>query len=186
MRTRRPRPRQDPKVFQITRPSIKAITISATLAASRYAGHRLFTFQAITEPQMKLAAQNTTGLVAREAEEAWQGWSAGSEQTDEPRYKTFFGGGGQPTSGLVQGILEYPPGARSRLHRHTPAETYYVLAGTGVGRIGDATLPIGPGDAIFVPSGAVHAFENTGPDALRVLWTLNCDHVDDIDFHYLD
>lgn len=133
-----------------------------------------------------LAAQNTVGLVTREAEMAWQGWSAGSEQTEEPRYKTFFGDGGQPTGGLVQGILEYPPGTRSRAHWHTPAETYYVLAGTGVGRIGDASLPIGPGDAVFVPGGAVHAFENGGYEALRVLWTLNCDRVDEIDFHYLD
>lgn len=134
-----------------------------------------------------LAARNTAGLVMREAEVEWQGWSAGSAQTEAPRYKTFFGGGDQPpTEGLVQGILEYPPGACSRLHCHTPVETYYVLSGTGVGRIGDATLPIGPGDAVFVPSGVVHAFENTGSEALRVLWTLNCDAVDDIDFTYLE
>lgn len=133
-----------------------------------------------------LAARNAAGLVMCEAEVAWQGWSAGGERTDEPRYKTFFGDGSQPTGGLVQGILEYPPGSRSRAHWHSPAETYYVLAGGGVGRIGDETLPIGPGDAVYVPSSAVHAFENTGSEALRVLWTLNCDRVDDIDFHYLD
>ena len=133
-----------------------------------------------------LQTRHAAGVAVREAELAWQGWSAGGEQTGEPRYKTFFGDGARRTCGLVQGILEYPPGARSRLHRHTPAEIYYVLAGTGVGRIGDTSLPIGPGDAIFVPSGAAHAFENTGPDTLRVLWTLNCDHVSDIDFTYLD
>ena len=116
----------------------------------------------------------------------WQSWDAGSKQACQPRYKTFFTGGDTPTSGLVQGILEYPPGARSLAHWHTPVETYYVLSGTGMGRIGDAILPIGPGDAVFVPSGVVHAFENTGADTLRVLWTLNCDGVDDIDFTYIE
>ena len=132
------------------------------------------------------AKAQDSGLVVRESLVAWQTWSPGAEQACEPRYKTFFSGGETPTGGLVQGILEYPPGARSLAHRHTPVETYYVLSGSGVGRIGDATLPIGPGDAVFVPSDAVHAFENNGHDALRVLWTLNCDGVDDIDFTFVE
>lgn len=132
------------------------------------------------------AAGNAAGVVVREAQLAWQGWSAVSEGTDEPRYKTFFGDGARRTSGLVQGVLEYPPGARSRLHRHTPTETYYVLEGKGVGRVGDTTQSIEAGDAVLVPSGVAHAFENTGPGTLRVLWTLDCDRVSDIDFTYLD
>jgi mannose-6-phosphate isomerase-like protein (cupin superfamily) len=130
--------------------------------------------------------QRDVGLVVREAEANWQTWSAGAKQACQPRYKTFFAKGDTPTSGLVQGLLDYPPGARSLAHWHTPVETYYVLSGTGIGRVGDATLPIGLGDAVFVPSGVVHAFENTGHDTLRVLWTLNCDGVDDIDFTYIE
>lgn len=126
------------------------------------------------------------GLVVREAEVDWQGWSDGAGQAGEPRYQTFFSSDDLPTSGLVQGILEYPPGARSRSHWHTPIETYYVLSGRGVGWIGNSHLPIGPGDAVFVPSGVVHAFENTSEDTLRVLWTLNCDGVNDIDFNFVD
>ncbi len=120
------------------------------------------------------------------AEVKWQSWDAGSKQACQPRYKTFFAGGDTPTSGLVQGILEYPPGARSLAHWHTPVETYYVLSGTGMGRIGDAILPIGPGDAVFVPSEVVHSFENAGDDILRVLWTLNCDGLEDIDFTFVE
>ena len=130
--------------------------------------------------------RGAAGFVMREAEVEWQGWAADGEPASEPRYKTFFTEGDTPTSGLVQGLLEYPPGARSLAHRHTPVETYYVLSGRGMGQIGDAALPIGPGDAVFVPSGVVHAFENTGPDTLRVIWTLNCDGVGDIDFTYLE
>ena len=130
--------------------------------------------------------RGAAGFVMREAEVEGQGWAAGGEPASEPRYKTFFTEDDTPTSGLVQGLLEYPPGARSLAHRHTPVETYYVLSGRGMGQIGDETLPIGPGDAVFVPSGVVHAFENTGDDTLRVLWTLNCDGVDDIDFNFVE
>ena len=130
--------------------------------------------------------EQETALVIRDALLSWQTWSPGTERPSEPRYKTFFSAGETPTGGLVQGVLEFPPGARSLAHRHTPVETYYVLAGSGVGRIGDATLPIGPGDAVFVPGGAVHSFENDGPDTLRVHWTLNCDGVDDIDFTFVE
>ena len=130
--------------------------------------------------------RHETGLLVRDALLSWQTWSPSAERACEPRYKTFFSAGETPTSGLVQGVLEFPPGARSLAHRHSPVETYYVLAGSGVGLISDATLPIGPGDAVFVPGGAVHSFENNGPDTLRVLWTLNCDGVDDIDFTFVE
>ena len=126
------------------------------------------------------------GLVVRDAEVQWQAWSPGSEHASNPRYKTFFAAGDTPTSGLMQGVLDYPPGARSLAHWHTPVETYYVISGTGVGRIGDATLPIGPGAAVYVPSRAVHWFESTGDEPLRVLWTLNCDGLDDIDFTFVE
>ena len=137
-------------------------------------------------PADSLSRQRDVGLVVREAEAKWQAWGTGAEQACQPRYKTFFAKGDTPTSGLVQGLLDYPPGARSQAHWHTPVETYYVLSGAGIGRVGDETLPIGPGNAVFVPSGVVHAFENTGADTLRVLWTLNCDGVDDIDFTYVE
>ena len=139
-----------------------------------------------TPKNVASARRPEEGLVVQDAEVQWQGWSAGSEQTSEPRYKTLFAAGETPTNGLVQGVLEYPPGARSLAHWHTPVETYYVLSGTGVGRIGDATLPIGPGAAVYVPSRAVHWFESTGDEPLRVLWTLNCDAVDDIDFNFVE
>jgi mannose-6-phosphate isomerase-like protein (cupin superfamily) len=127
-----------------------------------------------------------TGLVVSDGDVNWRDWNTNSKLDGVPRYKTYFSAGETPTMGLVQGLLEYPPGTRSAAHWHTPVEVYYVLSGSGVGRIGDETLPIGPGDAVFVSSRVVHSFENTGAENLRVLWTLNCDSVDDIDFHYLD
>lgn len=127
-----------------------------------------------------------TGLAVAVDDTRWTGWSDGSADGAELRYITLFAAGETRTSGLIQGLLEYPPGARSRAHWHTPIETYYVLSGTGAGRIGARQLSFGPGAAIYVPGRAVHAFENTGDAPLRVLWTLECDGIDDIDFTYVE
>ena len=137
-------------------------------------------------PAAEPSAQADAALLVREGLVDWQSWKPRDGQADVPRYKTFFSQEDIGSHGLVQGVLEYPPGTRSLAHRHTPAETYYVLAGSGVGYIGEEALTIGPGDAVFVPSRAVHAFENNGHDVLRVLWTLNCDGVEDIDFTYVE
>jgi len=126
------------------------------------------------------------GLVIDMDASRWTGWTDGSCDGSELKYATFFARGETRTSGLIQGILEYPPGARSVPHWHTPIETYYVLNGRGVGWIGPDELHFGPGSAVYVPSRAVHSFENTGDGPLRVLWTLECDGIDDVDFNFVE
>ena len=60
-----------------------------------------------------------------------------------------------------RGIDEQPP--------HDQDEVYVVVSGSGTFAVGDseATLerrPFGPGDAIFVPAGMVHRFEDFTDD----------------------
>ncbi len=64
-----------------------------------------------------------------------------------------------------------PAGTRQPEHRHVGAQQLYViLAGTGAMRVGDETRAVGPGDAVVVPSGTVHAIEGTSTSpALDVL-----------------
>jgi mannose-6-phosphate isomerase-like protein (cupin superfamily) len=63
-----------------------------------------------------------------------------------------------------------PPGRSTAPHHHVQAEEiYYVLEGAGRMRIGDDTRPVGPGDAVAIPPGAVHQITNTGPTVLRFL-----------------
>jgi mannose-6-phosphate isomerase-like protein (cupin superfamily) len=63
-----------------------------------------------------------------------------------------------------------PPGAATRPHYHAATEEiYYVLAGTGRMRIGDAERLVGPGDAIAIPPGSVHTIANVGSDTLKFL-----------------
>lgn len=63
-----------------------------------------------------------------------------------------------------------PPGGITSLHYHRQAEEiYYLLAGQGLMRLGDQTRPVGPGDAVAIPPGALHQITNTGADVLKFL-----------------
>jgi mannose-6-phosphate isomerase-like protein (cupin superfamily) len=57
--------------------------------------------------------------------------------------------------------------------RHTEGEMFYVVSGKGSMRVGDETLPITPGDAVWVPGETAHQMENTGQVVLKVLWVLS-------------
>jgi mannose-6-phosphate isomerase-like protein (cupin superfamily) len=52
-----------------------------------------------------------------------------------------------------------------RPHRHDRHDQLVVIVrGQGTQRVGDATLPVGPGSVLFVPKGTVHAFTNTSAE----------------------
>ncbi len=62
--------------------------------------------------------------------------------------------------GIHLAIATVPPGCQSSAHRHTNCESaIYVTKGHGkmlIGEMLEEALDIGPGDFIYVPSGAVH------------------------------
>ncbi len=63
-----------------------------------------------------------------------------------------------------------PPGASTTSHHHvTTEEIYYILEGEGRMRVGDEARPVGVGDAIAIPPGAVHQITNTGTKVLKFL-----------------
>lgn len=62
------------------------------------------------------------------------------------------------------------PGQSTTPHYHpVTEEIYYVLEGAGEMRIGDKVRSVGPGDAIAIPSGAVHQIRNSGGATLKIL-----------------
>ena len=63
-----------------------------------------------------------------------------------------------------------PAGASTTPHYHCHTEEiYYILSGTGQMLIGDQQRPVGPGDAVAIPPGAVHQITNSGPQPLVFL-----------------
>jgi len=71
----------------------------------------------------------------------------------------------------VFGITVFPPGSKHDIHRHPNAEEFeYLVSGRGVARVGDADVELGPGEVVFVPKNDYHGFENTGDEAVFMIW----------------
>jgi mannose-6-phosphate isomerase-like protein (cupin superfamily) len=61
------------------------------------------------------------------------------------------------------------PGRSSVRHRLTVSEVYYVLEGRGTMHIDGEARPVGPGQAVYIPPGAVQWIEGTGTGDLKFL-----------------
>ncbi len=63
-----------------------------------------------------------------------------------------------------------PAGGATTPHHHPRTEEiYYILEGVASMTIDGETQHVGPGDAIAIPAGAVHAIRNTGDTILKFL-----------------
>lgn len=61
------------------------------------------------------------------------------------------------------------PGGGMPLHTNTVEHEQYVLAGKARIGIGDQVYEVGPGDAVFIPQGVPHYYENTGDEPFEFL-----------------
>jgi len=61
------------------------------------------------------------------------------------------------------------PGARSKWHRLTSSEVYYIIAGQGRLTVDDSVVSVLPGSVVYVPPGGKQSLENTGPTAIEFL-----------------
>jgi mannose-6-phosphate isomerase-like protein (cupin superfamily) len=60
-------------------------------------------------------------------------------------------------------------GQRTKRHKLTSSEVYYVLAGQGLMHIDRESLEVGPDCAVYIPPDAVQYIENTGKSELKFL-----------------
>jgi quercetin dioxygenase-like cupin family protein len=76
----------------------------------------------------------------------------------------FLVEGGESDGSVAVFEFDVPAGARvPAAHSHPGhAETIYTLAGVLSWTVEGAQSDVGPGEAIFVPRGAVHRFDNNG------------------------
>jgi quercetin dioxygenase-like cupin family protein/sulfur carrier protein ThiS len=61
------------------------------------------------------------------------------------------------------------PGERVFLHTHPCEEVLTFLAGSGEATLGDDVVPIAAGVSLFIPTGVLHGFRNTGSEQLHVM-----------------
>ena len=124
-------------------------------------------------------------IIIDQAELDWEGWEdADLAAKSEIRWKLLVTGERGPSSGLVMGIAEFPPGALLPLHHHEPVETYYVVSGHGKMEIDRHVSEIGPGSAVYIPSNAKHVVRCIGSEPLVFVFTFACDRFDQIVYHF--
>ena len=99
-------------------------------------------------------------------------------------WRTLFGGDASPTDSLTGGIAELEPGGWLGLHRHDPAEIYYVIEGRGILTLAGRDYAVGPGSAVFIPGNAEHGIRNSGNETLRFLYAFAVDSFADVEYRF--
>jgi uncharacterized cupin superfamily protein len=90
---------------------------------------------------------------------------------------------GMKTLGCMLHVV--PPGKRAfPFHRHHGCdEMFVILSGAGEYRIGEARLPVRPGDCLGAPAGGdAHQIINTGAEELRYLGISNVPPADLVEY----
>ena len=98
------------------------------------------------------------------------------------RFRTLFSRGLTPTAAVTCGVTELGPGDWLGLHRHAPAEVYYVFAGAGVVSLDGKEIPVRAGSAVFIPGMAEHGIRQTGNEALRLFYAFPVDSFDGVEY----
>ncbi len=81
----------------------------------------------------------------------------------------FLQQGDLPEVGLTVTWVDVVPGSRQRPHEHPSEQVYVITAGSGRMLVGEEERPVGSGDLIYVPPGAVHGIENTSAEVLNYI-----------------
>jgi mannose-6-phosphate isomerase-like protein (cupin superfamily) len=125
-------------------------------------------------------------FVVHESDCDVEDWSASGR--NGVSWSTLISADRTPTDSLTMGIAEIEPGSPDEfhLHRHEPAEAYYILSGSGAVSIDGEEHDVRAGSAIFVPSDSVHAIANTGTDVLRLLYVFGVGSFDDVTYLFAD
>jgi mannose-6-phosphate isomerase-like protein (cupin superfamily) len=99
-------------------------------------------------------------------------------------WRTLFSKGTTPSESMTCGVAELRPGDWLGLHRHAPAEIYYVLAGAGVMSLDGREIPVKAGSAVFIPGMVEHGIRQTGKEILRLFYSFPVDSFDSVEYRF--
>jgi quercetin dioxygenase-like cupin family protein len=75
------------------------------------------------------------------------------------------------STGLINGITQFPPGGSIALHWHNCEESVMVIEGRATVEIDGVLHPMETGDTTWVPANVPHRFINaSGTKPMRILW----------------
>lgn len=101
------------------------------------------------------------------------------------RWRTLMGGEQRETPEFVFGIAEYGPEGVLPAHRHSSAEFYFGLSGSGVVTVDGVAHPISEGIAIYIPGDAEHSV-NASAEGLRFAYGFAESCFDNIVYRFSD
>ncbi len=121
-------------------------------------------------------------LVANAGNRAQDGW-------DDPQYgrvawRTLISADIAPSDSLSAGVAWIEPGCRLNLHRHEPAEIYFILEGAGVVTINSEHRAVSAGDAVFIPADAEHGIRNDSQATLRFFYAFAKDSFAEVVYRF--
>ena len=102
-------------------------------------------------------------------------------------WKTLVSAPDTPTNTFSSGIATCSSeNGFLKCHRHTHAEIYHVISGTGVVRIDGEEFGVGEGSVVFIPGDAEHGVRCTGREELRWLYVFATDSFGDVVYRFED
>ena len=125
---------------------------------------------------------SSQGIIVSEAATPWERWA--DPVRGEVGFRTLVGDGTGTTDSLTAGVTEMEPGGWLGLHRHAPAEIYYVLEGHGAMRLGEAEHAVAAGSTVFIPGDVEHGIRNTGAAPLRFFYVFPVGAFTDIEYRF--
>jgi len=77
-------------------------------------------------------------------------------------------------------------GVELKLHRHAQSEVYFILSGRGRVSVDQIEYALSPGDAVFIPGGALHGARCMGTEPLRLLYVFAANSFGEIKYEFVD
>lgn len=71
---------------------------------------------------------------------------------------------------FCQGYVVIYPGGSVPLHEHETVESYTILKGEGEMTVADETLPVKPGDCVYIDRMLPHLLQNTGKEDMHMMF----------------
>jgi mannose-6-phosphate isomerase-like protein (cupin superfamily) len=113
-----------------------------------------------------------------------------SEGWNEPEgrgvvgWQTLLSGDLTPSDALTAGIAHLEPGGHLALHRHEPAEMYFLLEGEAVLTLDGVERRIAKGACVFIPGDVQHGIRNDGGVPVRFLYVFPTDSFADVVYRF--
>ncbi|KAH7393986.1 RmlC-like cupin domain-containing protein [Phaeosphaeria sp. MPI-PUGE-AT-0046c] len=105
-------------------------------------------------------------------------------------WKTLISQPGTSTDTFTVGIASCRPQGRGeggvglKMHRHTHAEVYYVVAGRGVVTVEGEEYEVQEGGVVFIPGDAEHGMRCVGSEEVKWLYIFAADGFEKVEYRF--